>query len=75
MVALVVVVPVFVAVKAGILPVPLAARPIPGLLLVHEKVVPAPTGLETAVSGAPIPLHQDWLGIASTVGVGFTVME
>ena len=75
MVALIVVVPVFVAAKAGILPVPLAERPITGLLLVHEKVVPAPTGLETVVAEAPMPLQKVWLGIGSMVGVGLTVIE
>ena len=33
-------IPAFVVVKAGILPVPLAANPMEGVLLVHEKVVP-----------------------------------
>ena len=32
---------VFVAVKAGMLPVPDAGRPMAGLLFVHENVVPA----------------------------------
>ena len=33
-------IPAFVTVKAGILPAPLAANPMEGVLLVHEKVVP-----------------------------------
>lgn len=33
-------IPTFVTVKAGILPAPLAANPMEGVLLVHEKVVP-----------------------------------
>ena len=37
-------VPGLVAVKEGIFPVPLAARPMDGVLLFHVKVVPA-TGL------------------------------
>lgn len=36
---------IFVAVNCGMLPVPLATRPIAGLLFVQEKVVPA-TGPE-----------------------------
>lgn len=66
-------VPALVAEKAGIFPVPLAARPMDVLLLVQVNVVPAPTGLETTVTGTPMALHQAWLGIGFTVGVGFTV--
>ena len=47
----------FIAVKEGIvLPDPLAARPMPGLLLVQENVVPD-TGPEMAVAGAVDPLQ------------------
>ena len=67
-------IPPFVAVNEGIFPVPPAARPIAGLLFVHEKVVPLPTGLVTKVTGAVIPLQKVWPGIGSTAGVGFTVM-
>ena len=51
------VIPMLVAVKPGIFPVPPAARPMVGLLLVQEKVVPAPTGLETGVEEAPAELQ------------------
>lgn len=49
-------VPVLVAVKPEILPDPLAAKPIDGLLLVHVKVVPA-TGLVNVQPGAANPLQ------------------
>ena len=44
----------FVAVKEGILPEPLAARPIAVLLLVQVNVVPL-TGPDRFVTGAGIP--------------------
>ena len=64
----------FVALKTGMFPVPLAARPFAGMLFVHVKVVPAPTGLETVVSVVPTPLQYAWFNMELTVGVGFTVM-
>ncbi len=67
-------VPRLVAVKPGIFPVPVAASPITVLLLVQEKVVPAPTGLETTVTGTPALLQKTWLATGSTAGVGKTVM-
>lgn len=57
MIPLIGAVPVLVAVKPGIFPVPLAARPITVLLLVQEKEVPAPTGLEFTVTGTPALLQ------------------
>jgi hypothetical protein len=42
-------VPVFKAVKDGIDPVPLPAKPIDGVLLVQTKVVPA-TGLPKVIA-------------------------
>lgn len=74
MIALMGVVPGLLAVNPGIFPVPLAARPITVLVLVQENVVPAPTGLETTVTGVPMPLQYVWSEIGFTVGVGFTVM-
>ena len=64
---------VFVAVKAAILPVPLAARPIDVLLFVQLNVVPA-TAPVKVIAVVVAPLHNVWLATAFTVGVGFTVM-
>lgn len=65
--------PVLVAVKLGILPVPLAARPIDVLLLVQLYTVPAtaPVKFTGAVAA---PLHTTCGCTAFTVGTGFTVM-
>ena len=50
--------PVFVALKMGmLLPVPLAARPLEGILFVHVNVVPAPTGLDTGIARVTSPLQ------------------
>ena len=49
-------VPVLVAVKGGISPDPLAARPIAMLLFVHVKVVPV-TGPAKVVVGTVVPLQ------------------
>jgi hypothetical protein len=67
------VVPVFTAVNEAISPVPLAARPIDGVLLVQLYVVPAtaPPKLTAAVLA---PLQTIWLLTAFTVGVGLTVI-
>ena len=51
-------VPGLVAVNAGMFPVPIPARPMAGLLLLQENVVPAPTGLVTEVMGAPTVLQK-----------------
>ena len=45
-----------VAVNEGMLPEPLAARPIAELLFVHVNVVPA-TGPDKVVNGATTPLQ------------------
>ena len=66
--------PLLVALKTGMLPVPLVASPFAGMLLVHVNVVPAPTGLETGVASVTSPLQYIWFKIALTVGVGFTVI-
>jgi hypothetical protein len=49
-------VPGLVAVKDGILPVPLAASPMEGVLLTHAKVEPA-TGPVTAINEVVAPLQ------------------
>ena len=67
-------IPALMAINASILPVPLAARPFAGMLLVQVNVVAGPAGLETGVAGAPSPLQNIWLRIVFTVGVGLTVM-
>lgn len=64
---------VLVAVNAAILPVPDAASPIVVLLLVQLYTVPA-TAPVKFIAVVVDPLHNDWLGTAFTVGVGFTVM-
>ncbi len=60
---------VFVAVKVGIFPLPLAANPIEVLLFVHVKVVPV-TGPESVVTGTVTPVQEVLFAIALTVGVG-----
>ena len=70
MVATAGVLPVFVAVKAEILPVPLAARPIEVLSFVHEYEVPVPEKVTVVVD---VPLQTNWSVGSLTVGVGFTV--
>ena len=62
-----------VPVKEGILPEPVAARPIAVLLFVHVNVVPL-TGPDTLVTGAITPAQYVWLPIELTVGVGLTVI-
>ena len=58
-----------VAVKAGMLPVPLAARPMAVLLLVQVKVAPA--GELTKLDAGTVALtHTVWLGGVVMVGVG-----
>jgi hypothetical protein len=67
------VVPVFTAVNEAIAPVPLATRPIDGVLLVQLYTVPVTAPLKvTAVVFEP--LHTAWLATVFTVGVGLTVI-
>ena len=61
------------AVKLGILPVPAAARPMPGWLLVQLNTVPATVPVKVTAVVAD-PLQRTWLATAFTVGVGFTVI-
>lgn len=65
------VVPAFVAVNAAILPVPLAAKPMLGVLFVQLKVAPAVPLKVTAVVFAPA--QTIWSVGSVTVGVGVTV--
>ena len=67
-------VPLLMAVKLGISPVPVAARPIDGVLLDQVKVVPA-TGLPTVIAEALAPLQYVALPMGFTAGVGYTVIE
>ena len=62
-----------VAVKLAILPVPLAANPIAGLLFVQLNVVPA-TALVKFTGNVAAPLHSVWLPTPFTVAVGLTVI-
>ena len=65
--------PVFVAVNEAISPVPLAAKPIAVLELVHANE--PPDGLLTKFVAETVPLlHTVMFAGAVTVGVGFTVM-
>ena len=66
-------VPLFTAVKLAILPVPLAASPMLGVLFVQLNVVPA-TGLVKFTGAVGDPLHNTWLATGFTDGVGFTVI-
>lgn len=61
------------AVNDGIVLVPLAARPIDGLLLVQLYTVPA-TGPAMVTAVVAAPAHNVWLATVVTAGVGFTVM-
>ena len=61
-----------VATKLPILPEPLAANPMELLLFVQLKIVPGTEPMK--FTGAVLdPLHNTWLGIGLTVGVGSTV--
>jgi len=66
-------VPVFVAVKAPILPVPLAPSPMLVLLLVQLYTVLV-TGPVMLTAFVVAPLHKLWFTIGVTDGVGFTVI-
>lgn len=69
MVAVTAVVPALVATKEGISPVPLVARPMPGVVLVQLYVTPA--GIPLKVTAAvEVPLQTVWLPGLVTVGIG-----
>lgn len=63
----------FTAVKAGVFPVPEAAKPIAVLLLVQVKVPPKGTLTKEAAAIA-VPLHTTIGAGTVTVGVGFTII-
>lgn len=65
--------PLFTAVKLPMLPVPLSARPMPGLVFVQLKTVPGTVPLKLTAA-VELPLQTVWLPTAATVGVGFTVI-
>lgn len=65
--------PPLVAVKAGVLPVPLAAKPIVGSELVQAKVPPAGLLVNADAVTFP-PLQTVILAGTVTVGTAFTVM-
>ena len=69
--------PVLVAIKLGILPVPLAASPIDGALLVHWKLsapVGPVVGLVKLITAVGDPLHSTWPVTGLTTGAGLTVI-
>lgn len=73
MVAVTGIVPLLIAVKAGTMPVPEAASPIPVLLFAQLYTVPA-TGPAMLTAAVVAPLQRTWLAITFTAGVGLTVM-
>lgn len=73
MVAVTGVVPVLVAVKEPMFPLPLAPKPMDVLLLVQAKVLPG-TGPAKFTAAVGAPLHNVWLPTGVTVGRGFTVI-
>ena len=64
----------FVAVKAGISPVPFAARLIEVVLFVQLKMVPDTAEPPNATGFVCEPLHTTWLAGAVPEGVGLTVI-
>lgn len=71
MVEVIGVVPELVAVKDGVLPVPLAARPMAALELVHAKVAPVGV-LVKLLAGTGPPAHTVIFAGTVTVGTGLT---
>ena len=61
------------AANEAILPVPLAARPMDGVLLVQLYTVPAVAPVKL-IAVVEAPLQTTWLVTVFTVGTGFTVM-
>lgn len=61
-----------------ILPEPLAAKPMEGVLFTQLKTTLLPPllllGLTNAIAVVEDPLHNTWLATAFTVAVGFTVI-
>ena len=68
-------VPLFVALNDAILPLPLAARPMEGVLFVQlYTIVPPVVGLLNVTAVVGELLHTTWLATAVTVAVGLTVI-
>ena len=68
-------VPVFIALKEAISPVPDAARPTPGAEFIHVKVVVPPVLLVMKLTGAVgEPSQTTWSAGSFTCPVGLTVM-
>lgn len=65
-------VPLFIAVKEGIFPVPPAARPMDGVLFTHVYTLAGLLPVKVTASVAS-PLQTVCGGVASTYGNGFTV--
>jgi hypothetical protein len=66
-------VPGLVAIKAAILPVPLAARPMLVVLFVQlYTMVPPVVGLVKFTGAVKSPLQTIWFGTGLTIGSGFT---
>lgn len=65
--------PLLTGIKEGISPVPLAGRPMEGLLFVQLKLVPAtaPVKLTAVVA---VPGQNVWFAGCTTSGVGFTLI-
>jgi hypothetical protein len=65
----------FTATKLGILPVPVAARPMLGVLFVQLYVIGLPVvGLLNVMAAVDWPAHSVWLATVFTTAVGLTVM-
>jgi hypothetical protein len=68
----------FTAVNELIFPVPLAAKPIDGVLFAQLNTIllPAPMvlGLVNVMAAVEAVLHNTWLATAFTMAVGFTVI-
>jgi hypothetical protein len=61
MVAVAGAVPILIALKFEMSPVPLAASPIDVVLFIHEKVVTPPVLFVVKATDVPEPLHTTWL--------------
>jgi hypothetical protein len=68
----------FTAVNELMFPVPLAARPIEGVLFAQLKTIllppPMVLGLLNVITAVDAVLHNTWLATAFTIAVGFTVI-
>lgn len=70
-------VPALTAINEAILPVPFAANPIDGALLVQLKEsapVGPVVGLLKLITAVGVPLHTTWPATGFTIGVGFIVI-